>query len=264
MAKKIYKSTLLKKLADKLGKKESYVVQQISKRAKSYSPEAYFVYWLTKEKINSRIYQRGLSESIRKEIQDLLNKEIQTKTKTVVIKKIEKKVLYKIDGLNIEKKPPLIDDKLIKEANENAQTYQALYILENSIRNLIILVLEKQIDINWWHSKGIVPKPIKDNVSFKKENEKMNAFHGKRGVHEIFYTDFSELSTILKNNAKHFNNLFKGITGRLSFLTQKLEELSLSRNALAHTCPLSKRNRNRFVGYLEDLYDEFEQIVNKI
>jgi len=266
MPKQIYKPALLRKLAKKIGKPEQYIREQISKRSKGFSPVAYFVYWLTKEGIPSAVYQRSLLDNVKNEVRILLQQSQQSRMKSITaaqkIRRAEK--IFKIKELNIQAKSPLLPDDLIREAHGNAEIYQALFIFENSVRYFIEKVLEKKCGKNWWNAKGIINNDIKQKVRQRLQDEKINAFHGKRGVHEIFYTDFAELATIIKNNAGIFNPLFTGIKGRTSFLTQKLEELAISRNTLAHTCPLNKKDRDRFLLYFQDWYEELDVINNRL
>jgi len=266
MPKRLYNPTLLRKLAKKIGKPEQYIREQISKRARAVSPIAYFVYWLTKEDIPSVVYQRSLSDSIKNEIRVLLqqNQTLKIKSTTTAQKIRRAEKIFKIKELNIQAKLPLLPNDLIKDAHGNAEIYQALFIFENSVRYFIEKALEKKCGKNWWNANGIINNDIKQKVRQRLQDEKINAFHGKRGVHEIFYTDFAELATIIKNNAGIFNPLFTGIKGRTSFLTQKLEELAISRNTLAHTCPLKKKDRDRFLLYFQDWYEELNVINSRL
>lgn len=267
MRKLVYDPALLKKLAKRIGKSEKYVREQISKRARGgHSPTAYFVYWLTKENIPSTVYQRTLSDSTKSEIRTLLQQESTQRVKpTTTAQKIRRaERTFKIEELSIQAKTPILTNDSIKNAHENAEIYQALFIFENSIRSFILNVLEKNHGKNWWTTGTIVNHDIKQKVLQRLQDEKINTFHGKRGVHEIFYTDFSELATIIKNNAGVFNPLFSGIKGKTSFLTQKLVELAVSRNTVAHTCPLKKKDRKRFLLYFQDWYEQLDIINSRL
>lgn len=261
---KIYPSELLKKLSEKIGKSEKYVREQITKRARGRSPEAYFVFWLNEEGIKSTLYQRQLSDSIRGEIQAMFNSEALKGAKPgspkgKIINNVEKQL--SLSKLTISPKSPFIPQDIIKEAYDNAVIYQVLYIFENSVRKFIIKVLSDKYGENWWNSNNVINTEIKSKVVTRLRDEKINSFHGKRGVHEIFYTDFSELATIVKNNANVFNKYFLGVKGKTSFLVQRLEELSISRNTIAHTCPLKRTDRDRFINYFTDWYKQIDGIV---
>jgi len=263
MSKTIYPHELLTKLANKIKKNEKYVREQITKRAKGCSPEAYFVFWLNKCGIKSTLYQRQLSDGIKREIQSLIDpasNNIRTNVSPIKYRQnnIEKKLL--LSELKISEKLPFISSEAIKDAYENAVVYQFLYIFENSVRKFIVHVLDDNHGEKWWEIDSVINKDIRGKVLLRKRDEKINTFHGKRGVHDIFYTDFSELATIIKNNAGIFNKYFSGIKGKTSFLTQKLEELSMTRNTIAHTCQLKKEDRERLLLYFNDWYKQIDQI----
>ncbi len=266
MAKVLYNPSLLKKLSGKIGKSEKYTREQITKRAKGYSPVAYFIYWLSKENIHSAIYQRSLSDNIKSDVQKLLYQNQSTKLEHHSIsRKVNRtEKVVQIKEPNVQAKPSLLSATIIKDAGENAKIYPTLYLFENSTRCFIKNVLERKYGENWWNITSVVNNDIKQKVSQRLQDEKINSFHGKRGVHEIFYTDFSELATIVKNNAGIFNPLFSGIKGKTSFLTQKLEELAMSRNTIAHTCPLKKKDKDRFFLYFQDWYDQLDIINNRL
>lgn len=65
---------LLKKLTEKLRKKEKYIREQISIRAGrlGISSEAFLIIWAKKEGIGTALYQRKLSPSIQSEVRDAL------------------------------------------------------------------------------------------------------------------------------------------------------------------------------------------------
>ncbi len=264
MAKSRLDIELLKKLSKKTGKSIKYLREQLSIRATKHgvSSEAYFVYWLTKEKIHSAVYQRPLSDSIKSEIRELLKKEISPPVTTNRRQRIQSVGrVFQINSLKIKPKPVLITQELIKNAQQNAEVYPTFFIFENSVRNFIHKVLEKKFGKDWWKSK--VSKDIKEKVNQRIQDEKMNPWHGARGAHEIHYTDFAELAAIIKINAGDFNNYFKGIKGKISWLTQRLEELAISRNNIAHVSPLKKRDRERFLLYFQDWCDQIDNL-NKL
>src|SRR3989344_7669902 len=86
-----------------------------------------------------------------KEIRELKNKEYKVeKTKT---KKVEISRVIKIKDINIVSKEPHTPKKLISDAREMSEYYVLLYVLENTLRNLIRHVFKNEP--NWWKSKEI-------------------------------------------------------------------------------------------------------------
>lgn len=275
MPNQILDRKLLSKLAKKLGKSEKYIGEQVSKRAarESMFPAAYFVCWLNKEKIPCSVYLRRLPEPVQNQIRERLLREKSNGSQRVTpgastngASRVPTKKGY---GIDITPCAPLIDPGLIKSAQANAEIYPFLFVFENSIRRFISSVLGKKYGENWWTSSStsgvpLVKKEIKDKVEDRKNDEGINRFHGGRGSHEIFYTDFSELASILKNNAGDFNKYFQGVKGKLGFLTQKLDELAISRNAVAHMGSLTKKDRGRLLLYTEDWRGMLDGIVARL
>jgi len=255
---------LLDKLAKKLGKTTKYVREQISIRAlrNSVSSEAYFYDWLMREKIGAGLYYRSLSPDIKNDIHALRlssrnPKTIIRKVSPQEIKKIEN--IFKIKKLTIKSKPTLLTQDIINNAGKNAEIYQCLFVFENCVRNIIISVLKKH-GPDWWKAK--VGRVIKEKVNERKMNEKLNPWRGSRGPEPIFYTDFLDLETILHSNSADFNPLFKGIDGGLNWLAQRLKECANIRNNIAHTIPLSKKDKDIFLLYFKNIYDQLD-ILNK-
>ncbi len=263
MPKRLLDSTLLTKLSTKVRKSEKYIREQISLRAshEGISSQAYFVKWLNEEKIPCAIYQRSLSDSVKNEIRAKPPQNTSAKIGNSRAQKIQRtERIFKIKELNIQENPPILPNNLIKEAHNNTEVYQALYIFENSVRNFIASVLKKNYGDDWWSVNRVVNDDIRNRVQTRMQEEKINPFHGNRGVHEIFYTDFSELSSIIQNNAISFNPFFKGMKGKTSFLTRRLDELAMSRNAIAHMSPLKRGDRDRFLLYFKDWYNQLTVI----
>lgn len=260
---------LLDKLAEKIGKTKKYIRERIAKRASKYnvSSEAYFAYWLGQEKIGAARYRRYLSTEIKNEIralQNILSKQVVaplSSTQKRRIQKIER--VFQVKKLKIRQKPPLLSKTIIDWAKKNSEVYPALFIFENSLRNLIIIVLSKKYGQNWW-KKAKVNKKIRNNVSRRMQEERMNAWRGNRGAEPIFYTDFSDLATILRSNATVFNPILKGVVGGLNFLTHRLDELAGIRHNLAHTSPLKSKDKKLLLLYFQNFYDLLDTLNRRI
>lgn len=259
-------SNLLKKLAVKVGKSEKYIREQIRKKASKYqiSSEAYFVHWLDFKRIGAENYRRSLSPEIQNEIRDLQNNlNSRDKSSLKLNKGRSTRVVAKIiqiKRLKINPKPDILPKLLVAQALENSESYPVLFIFENSLRNLICSILGKKYGHNWWKEK--VNKKIRSDVAKRIQEERSNPWRGSRGPEPIFYTDFSNLATILRSNAIDFEPIFKGITGGLSFLTRRLDELNGVRHNIAHTNPLKAIDRELMNLYFKNFYDLLD-ILNK-
>jgi len=148
---------------------------------------------------------------------------------------------------------------LASEANRMAEIYPKLFVLENLVRYIVKSVLTDSVGEHWWTRPNVVSSDIKREVERRKALEGANRWHYKRGSHEIFYTDFGDLSLIIGNNWEFFKDLFPS----LRWIQAKLEEVELSRNIVAHNNPLPKREFNRIDMILGDLEKQLDSYIGK-
>jgi len=130
---------------------------------------------------------------------------------------------------------PLITTQIASDAQKMANIYPIIYVFENSIRNLIQKVMESKYGSDWWNKAKISSK-IKGKVKIRKKDEDRNRWHGKRGAHEIFYTDIEELTSIIETNW----NYFKKYLPKQHWVKTMIEIIGTSRNVIAHNNPLKK------------------------
>ncbi len=180
---------------------------------------------------------RGLLQNTRKEI---INKPKQLKTST-------KQVLIKLrSDSSIIKFASNLSTSLAEDALKMAALYPQYYILENSIRITLKSILENKYGKNWWQTKA--PKAVRDDVMKRKDKESKQPWHGKRGQHELFYSNFGDLKKIIQLNWNDFKYFFPN----QAWIAQRLDELEHPRNVLAHHNPVSKNDQKRIDLYLSD------------
>ncbi len=161
---------------------------------------------------------------------------------------IQKKNTSKKDSTRIIRFPkefntsgPLLDNTKLQEAREMAAIYPILYVLENSIRELINRVMTASYGANWWseRTKRGKTKNIADNVKMRMAKEEKNRWHQRRGDHPINYTDLTDLKTLLSSNEGKF---FPDILSKKEWFLNLMDELEPSRNVLCHMNPLDRTN----------------------
>jgi len=140
----------------------------------------------------------------------------------------------------------MLSTNLVKDAKNMAKLYPVFYILENSLRVVIKNHLENKYGHNWWETQ--VSDTIKDNVKNRKENESKQPWHGKRGRHDIFYSNFTDLRSIIQKNWGDFKDLFPS----QNWICQRLEDLEHPRNIIAHNNPLCNDDIKRIELYFSD------------
>lgn len=135
---------------------------------------------------------------------------------------------------------------IANDARKMAEVYPKYYVLENSMRIVIKRILENSYGKQWWQTK--VAKPARDAAANRIAREAEQPWHGKRGQHEIFYSDFRDLKKIITKNWSDFQNLFP----TQAWIIQRLEELEHPRNVMAHHNPISKQDQKRMEVYFDD------------
>jgi Swt1-like HEPN len=70
----------------------------------------------------------------------------------------------------------------------------------------------------------------------------------KRGAGEIYYTDFGDLASLIRNNWEDFEDLFPDV----NWVITRFSELEASRNIVAHNNSLDKNEVDRIKIYLVD------------
>ncbi len=160
-------------------------------------------------------------------------------------KQYDKTVYIKI-GKEIPRVDVLLSTALAEDAGKMARIYPIYYVLENSLRVVIMRILEKKYGANWWDTR--VPVDPKRHFTERKNEEVNKPWHGKRGQHEIFYSDFKDLKSIIRANWEDFKPIFSD----LEWITQKLSELEHPRNIVAHHNPMDSNDIKRIEVFFED------------
>ncbi len=163
-----------------------------------------------------------------------------------------------IIGKELKLSDPILKKQVLTDAKEMTTIYAELYVFENSVRELINQVLSKKIGSDWW--KTNVNNSIRDNAQERIDSEERNAWHGRRGVHPIYYSDISDLKSIIQRHWEHFKDIFPN----QNWVMVRIGEISLSRNIVDHHNPLRKRDRQRLSIYLKDWHDQISANKSKI
>jgi hypothetical protein len=149
-----------------------------------------------------------------------------------------KPALVSIGGITVERLPGM-PARTAREAKTMAKkVYPTIYVFENSARALITALMEAQFGKSWWDEK--VPRKVRDAAAGRKADEQKDPWHGRRGTSMIDYTLLSELPAIV--NANDAWPLFKPIFQRKSFFEELVNDINVSRRAIAHMNPVSSED----------------------
>ncbi|MDV3278686.1 MAG: hypothetical protein LYZ69_09540 [Nitrososphaerales archaeon] len=152
------------------------------------------------------------------------------------------------DELKIEN--PGLPESVIREALEMQKLYPYLYLFENSVRHFIMSNMEAKHGSEWWTTT--VAKPIQSKAQDRMQKEGRNRWHGKRGAHPIFYVDIDDLNKIITANYSSFKAKMPDLRRPLEWVSQRIEEIEISRNVVAHNNPLSEDDIRRLKVFYND------------
>jgi hypothetical protein len=130
---------------------------------------------------------------------------------------------------------PLLENTIINQAKEMAEVYPLLYILENSIRQFICLIMERECGPDWWDID--VSKRLKDKVKDRMNTENTNSWHQRRGSRSIDYLDLNELPNIMD---RIINRITPKLLPNPNWLRNLIDETYVSRCVLCHMNPLDR------------------------
>lgn len=135
---------------------------------------------------------------------------------------------------------PDFKSQFVREANNNAKSYPYIYILENTLRNVIFEKFGS--GEGWWNNKQIVGQPIQDYAKRIQEAERKYPWLKDRGNHSVYYVGLFELFKIIEKNWKpHFSDVFPD----LELLRTWIKESVPIRHLVAHnvkTRPEERQN----------------------
>ena len=110
-----------------------------------------------------------------------------------------------------------------------SSVYQAIFCIENTLRNFIVERMSERHGLSWWEEK--VPVNIKKAVEKLKKDEIRNKFFSSRSDSEIGYTMLGNLGQIVINNWEDFSDIIPS----QAWLTSRMDDLEMARNIVMHT-----------------------------
>jgi len=130
---------------------------------------------------------------------------------------------------------PLVDDRLIsKSVLIGQESFPQMFILENSIRELIRQKLSTNYGKDWWTKA--VSLGIQQGVQRTIDKEKKYPHRPRRGTHPIFYTNFADLKQIILQN----RTLFANTIIDFQWFEVQMDQVYMARNCLAHSIPIEE------------------------
>jgi hypothetical protein len=139
---------------------------------------------------------------------------------------------------------PLLDKTMLNQAKEMAVVYPLLYVLENSMRQFICLVMENAFDKNWWENE--VSRTLREKADKNMNEENINSWHQRRGKRPIDYLDLMDLPKIFNSDIikKTGKKIVPQMISSYEWFNQFINEIYKSRCVLCHMNPLDKTSIN--------------------
>lgn len=157
---------------------------------------------------------------------------------------------------------PILEEKKLLEAKDMAAVYPLLYVLENSIREVIDLAMTTHYGEKWWDSQA--PRQLREMVTSRMSDEQRNSWHQRRGARRIDYLDLNQLPALMRKIEKE---VVPNIIPSLEWFTQLVEEVYKSRCVICHMNPLDKDNIQaielRFRQWQKQISAKKDQILTK-
>lgn len=132
----------------------------------------------------------------------------------------------------------MLDKDNLELARKMSIIYIALHAFENSVRELVKAAMAEKYEENWWEK---APEKIRAKVKTRQEEDLKFRWHGSRGVDQIMYCDFGDLSSIIVTNW----SLFEDLLSNMEWCKSVLSTLERSRNIIMHGGVLAREDIER-------------------
>ncbi len=133
----------------------------------------------------------------------------------------------------------LLEDEYLISADKMALVYKIIASFENAARKFIQDRLIEEHGAKWWENK--VPQGVRDQAEKRKADEAQHRYHGSRGTSMIFYTQMSDLVSIIQNNEEDFTDYIPSV----AWARQLFRAVERSRNVIMHSGELSLNDIQR-------------------
>jgi hypothetical protein len=145
------------------------------------------------------------------------------------------------------KKPyPLVTAAQAKMAEDlGGGVYPLLFVVENSIRQLISVRLSKK-GSDWWDT--CVPPKVRKNVERTMKKETRYPYRDRRGSHPLSYANFSDLKDIILANQAEFQDAIIDF----DWFAVRMGEIYMVRNNIAHCVALTRDDISRVNLFFRD------------
>jgi len=157
---------------------------------------------------------------------------------------------------DFEDEPIEVSGTLNKYAGEMKQAYESMYKIENLIR-VVIMNIESMNGMSFLNEDNYdepadknTIRQINNRIKGIRADEEEKGLVSIRGKHDLYYTGFNSLKTIIDLN---FEKYFSGFFVYKKHILENLERLYSYRNNIAHNSYLNEEERK----YIEIILQSF-------
>lgn len=229
----------MKALIDKTGLKAPTVYLKISEIASadgnSCSIVIYALEYAHRNGLNPRKFADQETLDEYKEYRRSLPNEPTVITKTRIVP--EKRVTTvrfsdpDIPEINL---PP----EKVSEAKRMGEIYPYIYVLENSVRELIKNTLESVHGTSWWDN--CASTETKKKASDRTDKQGKSRYYGAKAPHPIYLVDLDDLRNLMIRNWTDMEPKLPKLPSTQAWVINILQMIEETRNIIAHDNPISK------------------------
>jgi len=149
----------------------------------------------------------------------------------------------------------ILPEDIIEKGKEMADAYVYLYCVENALRLFIEKVAKNAYGNNFF-SQLKISKDVNKKLRKRKENERKNKWLRIRGDSEIFYLDFEDLGSLIRDNWKLFKKYFPS----QEWIVTRIKDLYECRNLVAHNSYIGQEERDLIRSYFNTIMKQIGSI----
>jgi len=142
----------------------------------------------------------------------------------------------------------ILPKDIIEKGKEMADVYVYLYCVENAMRLFIEKVARNAYGDDFFDRLKISKDPNK-KLKSRKEDERKNKWLPIRGDSDIFYLDFQDLGSLIRDNWELFEEYFPS----QDWIVTKIKDLSKCRNLVAHNSYIGQEERDLVRSYFNTI-----------
>jgi hypothetical protein len=126
----------------------------------------------------------------------------------------------------------------VSEAKRMGEIYPYIYVLENSVRELIKSTLESVHGPSWWDN--CASAETKKKALDRTDKQGKSRYYGSKAPHPIYLVDLDDLRNLMIRNWTNMEPKLPKLPSTQAWVINILQMIEETRNIIAHDNPISK------------------------